>query len=735
MSAREPMINPYEVNELTKYCLRILTYTDELRGDTALKQAYEKAKELENSIRKLKIASLMENKTLICVTGMQGAGKTTLMKNFYGLKGEELSIELGRGERIPVLITETDVTAPVMNAIRVQKNEAGEYAAVECRMEANEFAHASKGEDDSILYLEMFVPYRHTHNSAVSFMLLPGFEKNNDYWRELINFAVNSSDAAVFAFDESRFSQGDNFEQLKKLTERFGNNIIYAITQSDASKDDNEEVRQSCIKALAIPQANADRVVCTGQYDDEKKNEAWIEKLKNAIERYASTTDQSARDNTRYLYKEVEHIKDVLYSIKEVLKSDDSAAVADYKDNTILNYFDRALAKKRKEYEEALEEALKDGANESRQQMENILNSYGEKKRSLISMIFTRGNSINDVKAARENVMRSLQAQDGASDQPEYLPDRCMLSALATTMQALDTPQGKTDLQRLLESENKESKKALKAGSEQKLQLTNDVCALVSQQPPKDYEIQTQNTRRLMSALVDIAVYYYGVMSSDDLAMVCSTEGKQVKGYTPSESKLEMEHIQEGAQEAWKLFVDLGTTVAGVKDMADASKRTGMDKLFHRSAKMNSSSMRKFAVGLGGMAGMDLLGDATINMIPQIAASFGVSVPVVGAVAMALIAGGSGIAALRDLSGVQCENLRRANSAIDSVYTALKEEELKRFDRQMGRLRDTIQNNLEDRNGDVKKPMKAYNAKAQVDAALELLQTVSARSREALYAM
>ena len=104
-----------------------------------------------------------------------------------------------------------------MNAIRIQKNEAGEYAAVECNMEANEFAHASKGEDNSILYLEMFVPYRHTYNSAVSFMLLPGFEKNNDYWRELINFAVNSSDAAVFAFDESRFSQGDNFEQLKKL--------------------------------------------------------------------------------------------------------------------------------------------------------------------------------------------------------------------------------------------------------------------------------------------------------------------------------------------------------------------------------------------------------------------------------------------------------------------------------------------------------------------------------------
>lgn len=735
MSAQKPMISPYEVNELTKYCLKILTYTDELRGDTVLKQAYEKAKELENSIRKLKIASLMENKTLICVAGMQGAGKTTLMKNFYGLKGDALSIELGRGERIPVLITETDVTAPVMNAIRVQKNEAGEYVAVECRMEAKEFAHASKGEDNSILYLEMFVPYRHTYNSAVSFMLLPGFEKNNDYWRELINFAVNSSDAAVFAFDEARFSQGDNFEQLKKLTERFGNNIIYAITQSDASKDDNEEVRQSCIKALEIPQANADRVVCTGQYDDEKKNEAWIEKLKNAIERYASTTDQSARDNVRYLYDEVEHIKNVLYSIKEVLKSDDSAAVADYKDNTILNYFDLALAKKREEYEEVLEQEFAKGAGESKRQMENILNSYGEKKRSLISMIFTRGNSINDIQAARENVMRSLQAWDGASDQPKYLPDQCMLRALATTMKALDTPQSKTDLQRLLESENKGGKKALKAGSEKNLQLTNDVCALVSQQPPKDYEFQPQSARKLMNALMDIAVYYYGVMSSDDLAMVCSTEGKQVEGYTPSESKLEMEHIQKGAQEAWKLFVDLGTTAAGVKDMADDSKRTGMDKLFRRPVKMESSSMRKFAVGLSGMAGMDLLGDATINMIPQIAASFGVSNPVVGIPAMALIVSGGAVAALRDLSGVQCENLKRANRAIDSIYTALKEEELKRFDKQMERLRDTIQNNLEERNGDVKKPMKAYNAKVQVDAALEMLQTVSGRAREALYAM
>lgn len=97
--------------------------------------------------------------------------------------------------------------------------------------------------------------------------------------------------------------------------------------------------------------------------------------------------------------------------------------------------------------------------------------------------------------------------------------------------------------------------------------------------------------------------------------------------------------------------------------------------------------------------------------------------------------GGGTLAALQDISGMQCENLRRANLAIDSVYDALKKEELQRFDKQMERLRDAIQNNLEDLNGDVKTPMKEYNAKAQIDAALQLLQTISARTRGALYAM
>ena len=227
----------HELTQLTTYCLNVLSCTDELRGNENLKDAYEQAKTLEGSIRKLKIASLMEKRTLICVSGMQGAGKTTMIKNFYGLKTENLNICLGRGERIPVMITEKDIQEPLMQASVIERGENGTYTVTDREMEPEEFAKASAGGDGSILYLELCVPYRHLNNSGVSFVLLPGFEKKNDYWKTLIEFAVNSSDAAIFVFDESSFSQADNYEQLRQLKDRFGENIIYAITRSDSSAE------------------------------------------------------------------------------------------------------------------------------------------------------------------------------------------------------------------------------------------------------------------------------------------------------------------------------------------------------------------------------------------------------------------------------------------------------------------------------------------------------------------
>lgn len=108
---KKELISLSELDQLTHRCLTIMSLMDRLAGcvqngapedddpgkDNDMQHAARMARELMGSVRKIKLASLMYERTLICVSGMQGAGKTTLMKHFYGLDDDCLNISLERG--------------------------------------------------------------------------------------------------------------------------------------------------------------------------------------------------------------------------------------------------------------------------------------------------------------------------------------------------------------------------------------------------------------------------------------------------------------------------------------------------------------------------------------------------------------------------------------------------------------------------------------------------------------
>lgn len=60
-------------------------------------------------MRKLEIASFIFGHETICVTGLRGAGKSTLMKTFYDLDLETFAIDVGRCETLPIFITEKNI--------------------------------------------------------------------------------------------------------------------------------------------------------------------------------------------------------------------------------------------------------------------------------------------------------------------------------------------------------------------------------------------------------------------------------------------------------------------------------------------------------------------------------------------------------------------------------------------------------------------------------------------------
>ncbi len=349
----------------------------------------------------------------------------------------------------------------------------GNYYQQSVELSADEYLSASKGEDSKIMYLELLVPYKHTYNEGISFMLLPGFEKKNDYWNNLIEFSVNSSDAAVFVFNETSFSNADNDSYLSRIEKKFGKNLVYAISGSDGSLDDNAEVKNTCIKTLSIPTSENDRVVCVGSYADEKKNQNWIASFKDALEKYAYRETQQFQRNNSYLNAEVLKIKDNLYKILNILNDDSSNEMKDHHDDTLLRAFDQAVKKKRKAFEENLDSEFEIAKGKSGENLEKL---FTERPKIGAIKRFFFGSSVKEqFTETREMVQKSLKYDDN-----EYLPDKHLGLALQRSLIALDQPEDKTDLSRLIETKKEDGKTLLLTDSEKNQAMVGDICTLLA---------------------------------------------------------------------------------------------------------------------------------------------------------------------------------------------------------------------------------------------------------------
>ena len=677
------MISITEIQDITELCMKLLPCTEYLRRDEATKEAYSFAEGIFGSIRKLFIASMMYNKTLICVSGLQGAGKTTLMRNFYGLDSKFLDSTRGRGERVPVLITEKkDIKTPKMYAIRIDKDDNGFYYQREIELSADEYLSASKGEDSKIMYLELFVPYTHTNNEGVSFMLLPGFEKKNDYWNNLIEFSVNSSDAAVFVFNETSFSNADNDKYLSRIESKFGKNLVYAISGSDGSPDDNAEVKQTCIKTLSIPISESDRVVCVGSYTDESKNPAWIKNFKDALEKYAYRETQQFQRNSEYLYKEILSIKENLYQILDILNNDSSAEMKDYHDDALLRAFDKAVKKKRKAFEENLDIEFEIAKGESGKNLEQLFT-----ERPMLEAVkrFFFGSSVKEqFTETRKMVEKSLKYNGDC-----YLPDKHLGLALQRSLIALDQPEDRTDMSRLIDTKKEDGKTLLLIDGEKTQAMEGDISNLLADksQTKVNYALQSTNPKKVLGAVVEIGTYYYSLESYNKVA-----ESTGLSYYEPSQTQLVPDKVIDGAK-----------------------------------------SSKKFVAGMAGIMGIDLIGDGSINMVSQIAESLGVAAPVAGAAAIAIIGAGAASVVMKDLNRMQREDFLSARLAVNGVYDDLKIDALKKFDTYMEKLRDRIEDNLAELSGDGKKVIVEYNAKVEINNALNLLDKISERHAGDVY--
>ena len=656
------MISYDILQNLENNCFELLNATTGMISGSNEKSMRKSHQNILGALRKIVIANEMMGKGIICISGLQGAGKSTLMKNFYGLSDEYFNIKTGVGEKIPVFICENgECREPEMYAVSLKKQDNGTFIRIKVKMNAEEFRNASSGADTNlnIMYLELRVPYKHLNNESYAFMLLPGFEKKNDYWRSLIDFSVKCSDTSIFVFNESSFSKYDNQILLDKIHEKFGDSLVYAISQSDISPDDNDTVKNTCINVMKIPKGEEDRVICVGEYENEIDNKRWIVELKKAIEKYCNSIEIARKNCTQYIYEIIEDdLRPELASIKDTLGSDTGDMLEVHLENSsYLKAYDQIVKERRIKLEKELEDALEKSFITSRDRLEKIFgdSSYArelgvEDKRVIRRTVF--GENVEDIKRARERVDVALKRENGVYDFQYAFLD----AITETSLDAVDNNECRNIFLRNYQPEisvfeEKSDVVPSKESIERRQNIMFDAAALLSKTNNNMPQPRHNNPAETVKVIAELGAEYFELETLNQSSKL-------------NDNLIFPEIINEKLQ-------------VGYKEIAE--KITNVDKVL---------------LGTLGITGIDILSDGVIDAVPTIAAGLGVSVPIVTVVAGMIVAGTTGLAVVQDINRLKRAELSSAKNAIFAIHSQIKTKYLDAYDEAMQAIRDRIEENL-----------------------------------------
>ena len=256
----------------------------------------------------------------------------------------------------------------------------------------------------------------------------------------------------------------------------------------------------------------------------------------------------------------------------------------------------------------------------------------------------------------------------------------------------MESKQNSTNTTKLIDTEkNKTGQAVLIVNGERTNALKNDIAILLTpnRKAANQHSLQCENHKKLMGAVAEMAIYYYLLNLYDEGA-----HGIGLPYYEPKLANISAEEVIGGAE---------------------ASK--------------------KFAVGIAGVMGLDLIGDGTLNFGAQIASSLGIAAPLAGTAATAIIGVGATTVIARDINKMQRDDFNSARMTVNGVYEDLKYQALQQYDNYMEKVRDRLEENLDELDGGTKKVVVEHNIKMKINYALDILDKISERYTEETYGL
>ena len=471
--------NLANIRNLAQLTKRLLNYAD-VNSNLEFK--------LINILRKLEIASFMFGHETICVTGLQGAGKSTLMKTFYDLDLETLAIDVGRCETLPIFITEKNIETVEFYSTSVNDENKIDTKKITC----DDFKNKSKEDvsESKCLFLELFVPYKHTKNENISFVLMPGYETDQDsYWKDLIDFTILSSNVALFVCNYQLYANKKNQETFEHIKENFGNNILFALTWSDCNMKQNFEIKKELIEKYSLQES---QVICTSS--EENEEDPWKGKLKDAIQSFNSAGKKDS------LYKNIFEVK---YEINEMISHleeviEDKKNISDNIDCNFKPYlecFNKRISELRKDFSKSLKNFIDAQKTESRkvfdEDMKETEKTFLFYLNNVKKLIF--GKKVEDITEIDKKVEKALKS----NGKPRYV------KAISESIINNET---ETQLLEFISKDyDKDKCLCVLEPDETKIkQINNTLCSLL-----EGKEYVTDNNEKAFTLLADCSVFYF----------------------------------------------------------------------------------------------------------------------------------------------------------------------------------------------------------------------------------
>jgi hypothetical protein len=267
-----------------------------------------------NLLSKTEFSSFSIGKeNLIAITGLQGVGKTTLIKEYYGLSNEDLAIDIRECERLPVIISEKDVSELKYFVYTYHAEEAEVKKESLDKISATERMNEKRSND---LYFEIHIPKDKSpdYDSGRSFVLLPGIKDidNLDELNKRVLHCLVYSTNCIVCIDELTIAGEQNKRFVQNYVNKFFTNSkpIFAITHSDViGLEASSKIKEKYQEMLGLSTLEHDRVICTGISG--KVGNEWKTELSRLIKEYTSS-------EAEYRGQQLSRLKDALNEIKSI---------------------------------------------------------------------------------------------------------------------------------------------------------------------------------------------------------------------------------------------------------------------------------------------------------------------------------------------------------------------------------------------------------------------------------